>query len=186
MERALLEQQARADQATAALQAMQQEQQQSAACAEQAQCRTAAPQTAGTSASAVVHTRPLCTAVNLMWRHSQLFPFQVVRSDIYQDRPKVQASEAPKPPIDDSDEAIEAALRRARGGALCTWCSRRQAKQKVHGLLLSRHVAGARKTCSAERFVDAVNSASPCAPLTRRRRAFPVGTWNRSCIAIVW
>jgi len=57
---------------------------------------------------------------------------QVVRSDIYQDRPKVQASEAPKPPIDDSDEAIEAALRRARGGALCTWCSRRQAKQKVH------------------------------------------------------
>ena len=52
MERALIEQQARADQASTALQALQQQQQQSATTAQQAQRRAAAAQAAGAGASA--------------------------------------------------------------------------------------------------------------------------------------
>ena len=59
MERALLEQQARADQAATALQALQQQQQQSATTAQQAQRRAAAAQAAGAGASAAVDTRLL-------------------------------------------------------------------------------------------------------------------------------
>ena len=58
-ERALIEQQARADQASTALQALQQQQQQSATTAQQAQRSAAATQAAGAGASAVVDTRLL-------------------------------------------------------------------------------------------------------------------------------
>ena len=54
MERALLEQQVRADQATTALQALHQQHQQTTAAAQLAQRRAAAARTAGISASAVV------------------------------------------------------------------------------------------------------------------------------------
>ena len=57
MERAMLEQQARADQATAALQARQVQQQQTAASAQQAPRRWAAAQNVGIGASTVVDTR---------------------------------------------------------------------------------------------------------------------------------
>ena len=62
MERALLAQQARTDQATTGVRANQQ-QQQSAASARDAQRRVAAAHTAGISASAVVNTRLLCKPV---------------------------------------------------------------------------------------------------------------------------
>ena len=63
MERALIEQQARADQASTALQALQHQQQQSATTAQQAQRRAAAAQAAGAGASAVVDTRLLSLEV---------------------------------------------------------------------------------------------------------------------------
>ena len=59
MESALIEQQARADQASTGLQALQQQQQQSATTAQQAQRRAAAAQAAGAGASAVVDKRLL-------------------------------------------------------------------------------------------------------------------------------
>ena len=59
MERALVEQKARADQASAALQGMQAQQQQTAAAAQQALRRAAAAQAKGIGASAVVDTRLL-------------------------------------------------------------------------------------------------------------------------------
>ena len=80
MERALLEQQARADQAATALQALQQQQQQSATTAQQAQRRAAAAQAAGAGASAVVDTRLLSKLMALDGRETswRSFKFQFV------------------------------------------------------------------------------------------------------------
>ena len=80
MERALIEQQARADQASTALQALQQQQQQSATTAQQAQRRAAAVQAAGAGASAVVDTRLLSkpTAFDVRETSWRSFKFQFV------------------------------------------------------------------------------------------------------------
>ena len=80
MERALLEQQARADQATTALQAMQHQQQQSATTGQQAQRRVPTAQAAGVGASAVVDTRLLGKPVALGVRETswRSFKFQFV------------------------------------------------------------------------------------------------------------
>ena len=72
MERAQLDQEARADQVTAALHAMQQQQQQSVATAQHARSRAAAAQTAGTGVSAVVDTRPLGKPVTFDGRERRL------------------------------------------------------------------------------------------------------------------
>ena len=79
MERALLEQQARANKATAALQAVQQQQQQSAVSAQQGQRHAAAAQTAGIGASAVVGTRLLGKPVAFDGRETswRSFKFQI-------------------------------------------------------------------------------------------------------------
>ena len=80
MERALIEQQARADQASTALQALQQQQQQSATTAHQAQRRAAAAQAAGAGASAVVDTRLLSKPMAFDGRETswRSFKFQFV------------------------------------------------------------------------------------------------------------
>ena len=80
MERALLEQQAQADQAATALQALQQQQQQSATTAQQAQRRAAAAQAAGAGASAVVDTRLLSKPMAFDGRETswRTFKFQFV------------------------------------------------------------------------------------------------------------
>ena len=80
MERALLEQQARADQASTALQALQQQQQQSATTAQQAERRAAAAQATGAGASAVVDTRLLSKPMAFDGRETswRSFKFQFV------------------------------------------------------------------------------------------------------------
>ena len=80
MERALMEQQTRAGQPSAALQGKQAQQQQTAAPAQEAQRRAAAAQTAGIGASVVVDTRLLGKPVALDGRETgwRSFKFQIV------------------------------------------------------------------------------------------------------------
>ena len=80
MERALVEQQARADQAATTLQALQQQQQQTATTAHQAQWRAAAAQAAGAGASTVVDTRLLSKPMAFDGRETswRSFKFQFV------------------------------------------------------------------------------------------------------------
>ena len=80
MERALVEQQAPADQAATTLQDLQQQQQQTATTAHQAQRRAAAAQAAGAGASAVVDTRLLSKPMAFDGRETswRSFKFQFV------------------------------------------------------------------------------------------------------------
>ena len=76
MERARIEQQARADQASTALQALQQQQQQSATTAQQAQRRASAAQAAGAGASTVVDTRLLSKPMAFDGRETSWWSFK--------------------------------------------------------------------------------------------------------------
>ena len=92
-ERELLEQQARADQATATLQGMQAQQQQSEAAAQQDQRQAAAFQTAGNGASAAVDAKLLGKTSGFRWTRDELVIVQVpVRSLLWCNRQSSEGS----------------------------------------------------------------------------------------------